>query len=149
MRCFGLNYPLECEQCVHNSSNTLHTCHACCYELPTIVIVGGPRSTRILNLKITQLRYGNVCVGPNSIGIDSVFPGKCAHSEMQVDNGRRSTDDGRRTIGSDVPPVGSSGARNRPDLTLWTVPQIYDCVMWFLFCFNTHNLFVQCSRIWF
>lgn len=48
---FWAKYPLECQQCVHNSSNTLHTCHALVLrssdESRTSVTVGMP--VQILN----------------------------------------------------------------------------------------------------
>lgn len=31
---FWAKYPLECQQCVHNSYNTLHTCHALVLRTP-------------------------------------------------------------------------------------------------------------------
>ncbi|KAK9738227.1 hypothetical protein QE152_g10086 [Popillia japonica] len=48
-------YRVECQQCVHNSSNTLHTCHACCYEAETRRDEAADRSSRDSTLSAVRL----------------------------------------------------------------------------------------------
>lgn len=53
--CLVRKYRVECQQCVHNSSNTLHTCHACCYEAETRRDEAADRSSRDSTLSAVRL----------------------------------------------------------------------------------------------